>query len=259
MKANVKASVLFVSILLAGCASESQIRGVLEKHPDLVFNAIEKNPDKFMEVAQKASQAAQVKMQEEAEKEEEARKAHEAANPLKPVITPDRAAQGSPSAPIQIVEYSDFQCPYCGRGYSTLEQVLKAYPGKIHFVFKNLPLTQLHPMAMPAAKRFEAIALQSAEKAYKYHDEVFQNQEKLNEEGEKFLDAAAKKAGANLARMKKDMESKKVKDRIEADVKEAESFGISGTPGFIINGQSLRGAYPFPAFKQIIDKQLAEK
>jgi protein-disulfide isomerase len=260
MKAALQKYVLgSVTLLaLAGCASESQIKSTIEKNPDLIFSAIEKNPEKFMEVVQKASMAAQRKMQEQQEKEEQARVENEMKNPLKPEWPADRATKGQKGASIKIVEYSDFQCPYCSKGFRTLQEVLKAYPGKVEFMFKHLPLP-MHPMAVPAAKRFEAIALQDPVKAYKFHDEIFQNQSKLNSEGEKFLDAAAKKVGADLARMKTDMEGDKVKARIDADMAEAEKFGISGTPGFILEGVSIRGAYPFDTFKGIIDKKLAEK
>lgn len=245
-----------ITLGLASCASESQIKAVLEKNPDLLFSAIEKNPEKFMDVVQKAAQVAQRKGQEDAEKEEKARVENELANPLKPEWANDRAIKGPADAPITIVEYSDFQCPYCSKGYQVLEQVLKAYPGKIRFMFKHLPLP-MHPLAMPASMRFEAIALQDPAKAYKFHDEIFLNQRKLNSDGEKFLDSIAAKVGADVAKMKKDMKSDKVKARIDADMAEAEKFGISGTPGFIVQGVSIRGAYPAETFKQIIDKKLA--
>ncbi len=247
-----------LALALAGCTSESQIKSVLEKNPDILFSAIEKNPDKFMEVVQKASMAAQRKQQEDQEKEERERVENEMKNPLTPEWADGRATIGSKDAPIQIVEYSDFQCPFCSRGYATLKQVLKAYPGKIRFMFKNLPLP-MHPLAMPAAQRFEAIALQDVNKAYKFHDTIFENQQKMNAGGEKYLDSIAAKVGANVAQMKKDMEGDKGKERIEADMKEAEKYGISGTPGFIVNGVSVRGAYPFGHFKDIIDKKLAAK
>jgi protein-disulfide isomerase len=260
MKAAIqKFVILSLGLGLAGCASESQIKSVLEKNPELLFSAIEKNPEKFMEVVQKASMVAQRKQQEDAEKEEAARVENELKNPLKPEWSADRATEGTKGAPIQIVEYSDFQCPYCGKGYQVVQQVLKEYKGKVHFMFKHLPLP-MHPLAMPAAQRFEAIALQSAEKAYKFHNEVFENQRKLGgPDGEKFLDTVAAKVGANVAQMKKDMNSDKVKARIDADMAEAEKFGISGTPGFVVQGVSVRGAYPFETFKGIIDKKLANK
>jgi protein-disulfide isomerase len=258
MKAAMHKIVLGMMVLgMAGCASESQIRSLLEKNPDILFNAIEKNPEKFMDVVQKANMVAQHKQKEDQEKEEASRVENEMKNPLKPAWDASRATEGPKGAPIKIIEYSDFQCPYCGQGYQTLVEVLKNYNGKVEFMFKNLPLP-MHPMSMPAAKRFEAIALQDPVKAYKYHDEVFQNQKTLNGKGEKFLDEVAKKVGANVAQMKKDMEGDKVKARIEADMKEAEGFGISGTPGFIVQGVSIRGAYPFDTFKTIIDKKLAE-
>jgi protein-disulfide isomerase len=245
------------ALTMVACSpSEKQLQDVIEKNPMIVFGAIEKHPDQFMEVVQKAAQAAQKKNAENAEKKEKDRLEEEFKNPLKPEIAADRAHEGPDAAPITIVEYSDFQCPYCGRGFATLREVLKAYEGKVKFVFKNLPLP-MHPMAMPAAKRFEAIALQDAGKAFKYHDEVFKNQDKLNADGEKFLDSVAKKVGADMAKLKSDMNSDKVKARIDADMKEAEKFGISGTPGFIVNGVSIRGAYPADTFKTIIDRQLA--
>jgi protein-disulfide isomerase len=243
---------------LAGCASESQIRSTLEKNPEILFSVIEKNPEKFMEVVQKANMIAQRKMQEDQEKEEQARVENEMKNPLKPEWTSGRATEGTKGAPIKIVEYSDFQCPFCGKGFVTLQEVMDKYKGKVEFMFKNLPLP-MHPMAMPAAKRFTALTLQDPGKAYKFHNMVFENQRKLSTDGEKFLDEVAKKVGANVAQMHKDMNGEKVKAIIDADMAEAEKFGISGTPGFIVQGVSIRGAYPFETFKTIIDKKLAEK
>jgi protein-disulfide isomerase len=107
---------------------------------------------------------------------------------------------------------------------------------------------------MPAAKRFEAIALQSSEKAFKFHDEVFQNQQKL-QGGEKYLDEVAKKVGADMARMQRDMESSAVRARIEADVEEAKKLEIRGTPGFVLNGVVVRGALPLAHFEQILEKR----
>jgi protein-disulfide isomerase len=248
------ALVAALAAFATACApSASQLQKTMEDHPEILFNAIEKNPDKFMDVVQKAAEKARGSQAERAQKEEEQRLTDEMKNPLKPVIDENSISTGPKDAPIQIVEYSDFQCPFCQRGYMTMEELLKKYDGKVHFVYKNLPLP-MHPMALPAAKRFQAIALQSPEKAFKYYPAVFANQQKLNSEGEKFLDTAAKKAGADLAKMKKDMDSEKVSERLKADQEEAQKFGISGTPGFIVNGVSVRGAYPISTFDDIISK-----
>ncbi len=243
---------------LVGCApSGDQIKKAIEKDPSIVFVAIEKDPAKFIEVVNKAARDAQEGQAKKAQEEAENAREAEFKNPLQPEIDPKRAILGPMDAPITLVEYSDFECPFCKRGFETVEQVKKAYEGKIRFVFKHLPL-DFHPQAMPAAMHFEAIARQSAEKAYKFHDEIFRNQADLKK-GASALEAAAKKAGANMAQLKKDLADPTLMDRIKADQAEAAKFGISGTPGFIINGVSLKGAYPFEEFKSIIDRHLASK
>ena len=113
-------------------------------------------------------------------------------------------------------------------------------------------------MAEPAAQYYEAVALQSHDKAEKFHDIVFENQSELKSGKEKYLDSVVKKIGANLSKVKKDMESSIVKERIAADMAEAKKFDFSGTPGFLINGVSLKGAYPFDEFKKVIDRHLEE-
>jgi len=247
-----------LALALSACApSAKQIKEAVEKDPSIVFVAIEKDPEKFIEVVNKAARDAQQKGAEKAAGEETKKRDEEFANPLKPEIDPARAMEGPADAKITIVEYSDFECPYCSRGYQTVKEVQKAYPGQIRFVFKHLPL-EFHPKAMPAAKYFEAVARQGAEKAYKFHDAIFENQSDLRSKGEGFLKEAAKKAGADMAKLTKDLNDPKLMDRINADMEEAKKFNFSGTPGFLINGVSLRGAYPFPEFKSIIDRHLGK-
>ncbi len=164
---------------------------------------------------------------------------------------------GAKNAKVTIIEFSDFECPYCSRGYATVKEVLKEYPNDVRVLFKHLPL-DFHPKAMPAAKYFEAIAMQDHEKAIKYHDAVFQNQDKLRSEGEAFMKKVAKDLGVNMKKLETDIASEAVMKRIQADIDEAKGFEISGTPGFLINGVSLRGAYPFSEFKSIIDKHLGK-
>jgi len=99
------------------------------------------------------------------------------------------------------------------------------------------------------------LRVSSPEKAAKFYHEVFQNQGKLN--SEKYIYEAVKKVGGDVAKVKAEAEGKVVAERIASDMAEAEKFGMSGTPGFVVNGVSIRGAYPFEHFKSIIDKQLA--
>lgn len=243
---------------ISGCApSGKQIKEAIEKDPSIVFVAIEKEPDKFIEVVNKAAREAQGKQQAKQQEEEGKKRDDEFKNPLKPEIESGRAAWGPADAKITIVEFSDFECPYCSRGFKTINEVKEAYPNQVRVIFKHMPL-EFHAKAMPAAKYFEAVARQDAAKAYKFHDMVFENQDKLREKGEAFLEEAAKKVGADIKKVKKDLADESLMKRIQADIAEAQKFGVTGTPAFVINGVSLKGAYPFSEFKSIIDRQLAE-
>ena len=243
--------------MLVGCVNKDQLKKTLEENPDIVFNVIEKHPAKFLEVVNKAAREAQEAARENQAKEEENRLEEEFTNPKKPVIEGEYFL-GKADAPITIVEYSDFECPYCTRGYNTVKQVKQIYGDKIKFVYKHLPL-DFHPKALPAAKVFEAAAMQDVNKAFKLHDKVFENQAQLKSGGATWMISEAKKLGFNVKKLEKDMESEKVKSKIDSHVAEARKFGISGTPGFIINGVTLKGAYPFPEFKKIIDRHLEGK
>jgi len=251
---------LFFAALLALPAaaeiSREDLKKALEANPDLVLSALKKaDKMKFFEFVVESQQDYQRnKAREEARLEAEERdKAFK--NPLKPDLGPTARARGKADAPITIVEYSDFQCPYCTQGYKNLEQLRKTHGDKLRVVFKNFPLN-FHPMAMPAAQWFEALYLQSPEKAWTFHDMLFENQSKL---GEEYFKALTKDLGLDVAKAAKDAKSDAVKNKIEADIKEAKGFGIEGTPAYLINGVPLRGAYPVSEFDKIISRILASK
>lgn len=252
-------TVAISALTLAACApSAKQLKEAVEKDPSIVFVAIEKDPAKFIEIVNKAAQDAQKVGAEKAQEDEKKARDTEFANPLKPVIEEGRVVFGNKDAPITIVEYSDFQCPYCSRGFQTVQQVRKEYGDKVRVIFKHLPL-DFHPLAMPAAKYYEAIAKQDPKKAEKFHDTVFENQGQLKDKGEGYFKEAAKKMGVDMKKLETDLKDENIAKIISKDMEEAKKFNMSGTPGFIINGVSLRGAYPFPSFKEIIDRQLSTK
>lgn len=264
MKASLKAVNGFLALVaglaVAGCApSAPQLKKIMEENPDILYGVIQKDPKKFLDVVNDAAQKARAQEESSfAENEAKARE-EEFKNPKKPELTDDRAFAGTKGAPITIVEYSDFQCPYCKRGHETMKEVLEKYAGKVKVVFKDMPIERIHPLARPASDMYEAIALQDLAKATKFKDIVFDNQDDLNKGGQKFIEEAAKRAGADVAKAKKDAKGDVVKKRIEADKAEGEKFGFTGTPGYLVNGVSLKGAYPFDEFQKIIDRQLAGK
>ena len=238
----------------AGISREA-LRDALEKNPDLIINALRKDKKTLFQLVNEAAREEQMRAQ--AEEQENERKDFEASfkDPKTAQIDDKSHVRGPKDAKYTLVEYSDFQCPYCSRGFHTAETLLKKYGNDLRFVYKHLPLS-FHPLAMPAAQWFEAVALQSKDKAWQFHDALYQNQDKLSEA---FLKETAKGLGIDMAKAEKDAQSQEVKDRIEADVQEAKKFGFSGTPGFLLNGIPVRGAYPAEHFDGIITKLGAAK
>jgi protein-disulfide isomerase len=161
------------------------------------------------------------------------------------------ATKGPASAPIQIIEFSDFQCPYCQRANPAIEQVLKAYGDRIHFVYRHFPLAN-HPNARPAAEASECAAEQG--KFWQYHDRLFANPARL---GPADLKQHAADLGLDGAKFNDCVDTRKYKGQVEADSQAGEQAGVNGTPAFFINGRLLSGAQPFEAFKRIIDDELA--
>lgn len=168
-----------------------------------------------------------------------------------PAIDPGRIVRGRPEALITIVEYTDFQCPYCAFGARTVEEVLARYEGQVRLVVKHVPL-QFHPMAKPAAQYFEALSLQSTARAWAFYDRLFENQRALAG-GTSFLRKLAGDLGADLQQLDKDLGSPVVNDRLADDLKEVERYRFDGVPAFIINGQVIEGAQPANVFVDVIE------
>ncbi len=177
----------------------------------------------------------------------------------------DDAVLGDKKAPVTIVEFSDYQCPFCRKFWQdTYPQLKKEYieTGKVKLVFRDFPLS-FHAMAMPSAIAAECIREKGGDTAYwKYHDKLFQEQNTLDGGSVKStvqytnedLKAWAKSVGYDISSC---LDSQKYKSEVEKDMAEGQSFGASGTPAFFVNGRLISGAQPFANFKQIIDAELA--
>lgn len=244
---------VLLAVPAAAAISREDLKKALEANPDLVLSALKKaDKMKFFELVVEAQQEYQrTKAKEEARREQQERD-NAFKNPLKADVGASARVRGKANAPITIVEYSDFQCPYCTQGHKNMEVLRKNHGDNLRVVFKNFPLN-FHPMAMPAAQWFEALYLQSPDKAWTFHDMLFENQSKLSED---YFKALTKDLGLDVAKAAKDAQSDAVKKKIEADIKEAKGFGIEGTPAYLINGVPLRGAYPVSEFEKIIARIL---
>jgi protein-disulfide isomerase len=168
------------------------------------------------------------------------------------VNTKGSPTRGDPEAKIAVVEFSDFQCPFCGRALPTLDQVEKAYGDKVRIVFKHLPLA-MHAKAPAAHAAAEAAHRQG--KFWAMHDKIFANQAEMSPE--KYREYA-QEIGLDLARFERDVADASLKKRIDDDAAEAARLGVTGTPAFFVNGRYLAGAVPFERIKALLDEDLGK-
>jgi protein-disulfide isomerase len=162
--------------------------------------------------------------------------------------------QGRGDALVTIVEYSDFQCPFCSRVVPTLKQIEEKYKGKVRVAFRNFPLP-FHNNAEMAAQA--AMAANDQGKFWEMHDKLFGNQQALDRPN---LEKYAGEIGLNVDKFKADLDSGKFKPSVQSDVQYANGLGGGmGTPTFFINGRKVSGAMPLENFAKVIDEELKKK
>ena len=181
-----------------------------------------------------------------------------APEPEKKVAPPVPAGspyKGGKDAKVVIQQWSDFQCPFCSRVEPTINEVQKTYGDKVKIVWRDKPLP-MHPDAPLAAEAGrEALKQKGPDGYWKMHKKMFENQQKLKRED---LESYAKDIGLDMDKFKAALDDHRHKAAVDADDKAGTEIGISGTPAFLINGYYISGAQPFPKFKKLIDKALAE-
>jgi len=160
--------------------------------------------------------------------------------------------RGNPKAKVMIVEFSDFQCPYCGQVEATLKNVLARHEGTVALAFRDMPISQIHPFAQGAAEASRCAGEQG--KYWEYHDLLFGDQNSLDKSG---LIAKAAKLQLDAKQFDACVSSEKYKAQIQQDNQEGLRAGVSGTPGFFINGIFMSGAQPEASFEKVIEEQLA--
>lgn len=173
----------------------------------------------------------------------------------------DDAVLGNPNAPVTLIEFSDFQCPFCRKFYKeTLPQIKKDYiaTGKVKLVYRDFPLVQIHPGATPAAEGAECAKDQG--KFWEMHDAIFDEQEKQGLGTVQFTADDVKKWAGNIGldttKFNQCLDSGKYKQEVEKDLADGSTAGVTGTPAVFVNGRLVVGAQPFSAFKVVIDEEL---
>jgi len=250
MKGIVLTGVLFFGIVTAH-AGEITIDGKItideDKLREVVREVIKENPKLIMDTLNEY-------MAEQKKKSEEQQFEASFQSRIKDIPVDDSSpARGKKDAAITLIEYTDFQCPYCEKGSKTVEELLKKYPDQVKVIFKNNPL-DFHKEAASAAKA--ALAAHKQGKFWEYHDLLFANASKLNEE---IFVKFAQDLKLDTEKFNKDRNSDAISDQIEIEKMDAAERKLTGTPVFIANGVVIRGAKSLDYFVKVVDRLLSEK
>ena len=169
-------------------------------------------------------------------------------------VSGDRGfARGPKDAPVTIVEFSDFQCPFCKTATATIKQVLDKYPGKVRLVFRDYPIAGLHPQAPKAHEAARCAGDQA--KFWEYHDVLFERSPKMAPQD---LKQYAQELKLDATAFGQCLDSGKYTAEVEKDFQEGVGLGLTGTPSFFINGKQIVGAQPLATFQRIVDGELAK-
>ncbi|MEM1168773.1 MAG: thioredoxin domain-containing protein [Cyanobacteria bacterium P01_H01_bin.35] len=232
-------------IAISGCNSSAQSTNNLT-NPELekqVLQIIRDNPEVIIESVQAYQQEQQ--QQKQASQQEILQQFKD--NPQEQIG--DSPTFGSTAQKIVLYEFSDFQCPFCAKAQENLKEFMDKNQDRVTLVFKHLPLTRIHPQAIPAAKA--SWAAQQQGKFWEYHDALFEQQDKL---GEELYLEIANNLGLDVDKFNSDRQSEAATTSIEKDVKLAQKLGVSGTPFFVMNGETFSGAVKLSQMEETLAK-----
>ncbi|ATL48668.1 disulfide bond formation protein DsbA [Chitinophaga caeni] len=168
---------------------------------------------------------------------------------LTPAVSAKDHQQGNPNAAVTLVEYGDYQCPYCGEAYPVIKQLQQAFGDRLLFVFRNFPLSSAHQYAVAAAMAAETAAKQGA--FWEMHDIIYENQAALSRE---VLFTFANEIGLDMQSFEDDLLDTRLAKQIEADFESGVRSGVNGTPTFFINGQRFDGDYDYESLSAAIQE-----
>ncbi|MDR2125082.1 MAG: thioredoxin domain-containing protein [Desulfovibrio sp.] len=222
------------------------VRRELHEHPELVLDILKENSETVLEIAQQGNMLRRRKsLLAQWEQDVKQRKI---------VKLDDRSFRGKADAPVTMVVYSDFTCPYCRQAEYDVSRLLQKYDGKLRMTFKALPKED--PVSATAAKFATAAFLLDPVKGWEFHDALFNGSEQYEREGEEFLKKTAESLGYDFKKLKSAANSPAVRQRLDFDGKEADNLGISGTPHFLINDLMVRGAVGRELFEEAVETAL---
>ncbi|MBE9184605.1 DsbA family protein [Microcoleus sp. LEGE 07076] len=235
--------------LLAGClvfigcspAQSAADNSVDPKFKEQVLQVIRENPQAIVDSVQAYQQQQQQSLKAAQDSFLQAMKT----NPKSSIG--DSPTTGAASQQIVLLEFSDFQCPFCAKAHDTVKQFMAKHQDKVTLAYKHFPLTSIHPQALPAAKAAWAAGQQG--KFWEYYSALFEGQKDL---GEEFYGSIAQKLNLKLDKFNTDRNSPAAETAIAKDVQLAKQLGIEGTPFFIMNGQTFSGAVELSEMESIL-------
>jgi protein-disulfide isomerase len=214
---------------------EAKVLQVIRNHPEVILESVKA----YQQKQQQEQKQSQNKILEEMK-----------ANPQSLIGT--SPTTGSKTQKIVLLEFSDFQCPYCAKAHETLNQFMATYQNQVTLVYKFLPLTQIHQEAMNSAKAAWAAGQQG--KFWEFHNALFTQQDKL---GEPLYVATAKALNLDLKKFDQDRQGEAASAAIQKDMELAEKLGVAGTPFLVMNGNPLSGAVQVPELEALLAKSKA--
>jgi predicted DsbA family dithiol-disulfide isomerase len=240
---------------------EEKAAPVAEADVNATYERVKARVSDKSEAELKALIGADLKRRNEQLRRNEFLRGLRAKTPTRILLDPPRldvADGGAPSkgpkgAPVTMIEFSDFQCPYCGRSAPIVKRLEEAYGDKLRLVFRNYPLS-IHPQAPKAAEA--AACARDQDKFWEMHDRLFAHQDKLQVAD---IKAAAAEIGLDPKAFEECLDSGRHEDLWKADQKEADGYGVSATPWFFVNGRAMSGAQPYENFAQVIDDELLRR
>jgi protein-disulfide isomerase len=207
-----------------------QVLQIIRENPEVILEAVRDYQKQQQQAREKARQSVAQQMK---------------ANPR--AMIGQSPTRGAKDSRVVLVEFSDFQCPYCAKANATLKQFVAKHQDKVTLVYKHFPLSRIHPEALPAAKASWAAAQQG--KFWEFHDALFNQQERL---GDGFYVETAKALGLDLQRFNRERASAAASAAIEQDMQLAASLGVDGTPFFIMNGEVFSGVMDLPQLEEVL-------
>jgi len=224
------------------------LRRTLKKHPEILLDFLREHSENVLDIAQQGSNIRRKKNMESQWRED--------LKQPKSVATTNRPVLGSVKAPVTVIAFSDFTCSYCQQAAEVLERILQARPQDVKVIFKHLPLGKDSPARL-AAEYFVAASLQNDRAPWLLHNSFFAEQEKLTAAAQNFIAKAAEQAGLDMKKMAVDLKSKKINAIIEEDQADAKKLNVAGTPYFLVNNLTIRGAVSYDIFNAAVDMALA--